>query len=68
MMSKGMLVWDSVLAGLQVLAGASAVFDWVDPRWVGLAVVVVAAIQAATATYKRGLGVPAADKAPRHEL
>ena len=67
-MSKGMLVWDSTLAGLQVLAGASAVFDWVDPRWLGLGVVVVAAAQVATATYKRGLGVPTVEKAPRHEL
>ena len=57
--SRPLLVWQSMLAGAQVLSGAAALSDVIGERWWGLAVVGIAAMQAATAYYVHGLGQPA---------
>lgn len=62
-MGRGMLAWEATLVGLQAVAGASVLLEWLPQRWVGLAVVVVGAAQLATAFYKRGLVTPAPDAA-----
>lgn len=58
-MTKPMLLWQSILVALQVVFGASAATDsilieFMGERWVGLLVLVTAALQAATAFYQRG--------------
>lgn len=58
-MTKMMLLWQSVLVALQMIFGASAtsnsvLAEFIDERWIGLMVVVVGALQAATVFYQRG--------------
>lgn len=66
-MSKAMLVWQSVLVGLQVLAGGAILGEFAESRWVGLGVLVVGALQAATAYFQRGLGPdPSIPRPARH--
>jgi len=55
-MSKPMLLWQSVLVGMQVLAGGAILGEFAETRWVGLGVLVVGALQAATTYFQRGLG------------
>jgi hypothetical protein len=56
-MSKGMLLWQSILVGLQVLAGGAILGEFAASRWVGLGVLTVGAAQAATTYFQRGLGL-----------
>ena len=51
-----MLLWQSVLVGMQVLAGGAILGEFAETRWVGLGVLVVGALQAATTYFQRGLG------------
>lgn len=51
--SKPVLLWSSVLAGLQVFSGGAVLSDLFDPRWVGLMVLAVASLQAGTLFYQR---------------
>lgn len=53
-----MLIIKSVLAGVQVVAGAAGLADVVGERWAGLVVLVVGAAQVAMATYEHGLMTP----------
>lgn len=55
MNSKPLLIWQSVLAGLQVIAGGTALADLVNERWAGLFVLIVGAAQVGTATFVHGL-------------
>lgn len=48
-----MRLWTSILAGLQVLSGGTVLLELWDSRYVGLFVLVVAAMQAATVMYMR---------------
>lgn len=57
-MSKAMLIWVSILAGLQMLSGAAVLTDLVGIKFGGIFVVVVGALQVATATYQKGLVTP----------
>lgn len=52
---RGLLIWQSVLAGLQVIAGTSGLADLIPGKWVALFVILVAAIQVGTATFVHGL-------------
>lgn len=58
MRSKTLLAWQSVLAGLQVMAGAAAMADVLGERWFGLFVVGLGALQVGTATWVHGLVTP----------
>jgi hypothetical protein len=61
-MSKRFLMWQSVMAGIQVLSGAGALTGVLGERWAGLFVVLVAACQAGTMVYQHGLMTPVPDK------
>lgn len=52
-----MLLWQSILVGLQIMAGGAVLGEFVDGRWVGLLVLSVGALQGATAYFQRGLGI-----------
>lgn len=54
-----MLLWQSILAGLQVVAGSSVLLELLEARWVGLFSLMVAGAQVATTFYLRGLSLPA---------
>lgn len=58
MKDKRMLILKSVLAGVQVVAGAAGLADVVGEKWAGLVVLVVGAAQVAIATYEHGLLTP----------
>jgi hypothetical protein len=56
MQNKTLLMWQSVLAGLQVIAGASTLGDlFPQAKWTGLFVLIVAAFQVGLATWTQGL-------------
>ena len=57
-MNRALLIWVSTLAGLQMLSGAAALTDLVGHQAAGAFVLIVAAAQAATATYQHGLMTP----------
>lgn len=48
-----MRVWTSILAGLQVMSGGTVLLELWDSKYVGLFVLVVAALQAGTVMYMR---------------
>lgn len=48
----------SILAGLQVMSGGTVLLELWDSRYVGLFVLVVAAMQAGTVMYMRAPGDP----------
>jgi hypothetical protein len=56
-MSRGMLLWQSVLVGVQIMAGGAVLGDFIAGRWIGLLVLTVGALQAATTYFQRGLGI-----------
>lgn len=62
--NKGLLLWQSIMAGAQVLAGVAALSDMVGKQAAGLVVVSVAVLQAATATYVHGLATPTPPSPP----
>lgn len=47
-----MRLWLSVLAGLQVVSGGTVLLELMEAKWVGLFVLVVAALQAGTIVYQ----------------
>jgi len=57
-MNRALLIWVSLLAGLQMLAGAAAVADVIGAQYAGAFALLVGAAQVATATYQRGLMTP----------
>lgn len=58
-----MRLWTSILAGLQVLSGGTVLLELWDSRYVGLFVLVVAAMQAGTVMYMKG-SQPGLTRAP----
>lgn len=54
-----MLLWQSILVGLQMMAGGAVLGEFIEGRWIGLCVLAVGALQAATTFYLRGLGTEA---------
>lgn len=54
----GFLLWEAILATLQLTAGAALLADFVGPQWAGAAALVVGALQGGTAVYKKGLVTP----------
>lgn len=52
-----MLLWQSILMGIQILAGGVVLGEFIDGRWVGLLVLSVGALQGATTYFQRGLGI-----------
>jgi hypothetical protein len=61
MKSEPVLIWSAVLVTLQVLTGGAALADVVGDKTAGLAILVVAALQAGTAFYVRGQVTPVED-------
>lgn len=57
-MNRALLIWVSLLAGAQMLAGAAAMAELVGPKYAGVFALVVGAAQVATVTYQRGLTTP----------
>lgn len=57
-MSKAILVWQSIMAGLQVLAGIATLGDLIGMKAAGFIIIAVAVLQAATATYVHGVATP----------
>lgn len=54
---NGMLVWQSTLVGLQVLSGGAILGEVFPDNAVGLFILAVASVQAATAFYQRNQAV-----------
>jgi hypothetical protein len=52
-MKNALLVWSSILVGLQILAGGAVLGDVVGPQTAGLFVLIVAALQGATRFYEQ---------------
>lgn len=63
-----MRLWTSILAGLQILSGGTILMDFMEPRWVGLLVLVVAALQGGTIVYTKADGVPDHVYHPEHAV
>lgn len=63
MKSRPVLIGNSVLAGLQVLAGAAALSDAIGDTTFGLFAIGVAAVQVGFNTYVQGVVTPTADVA-----
>lgn len=57
-MRKALLVWQSALAALQVIAGGSAAAGYVPEKYWGLFVLAVGALQVGTANFVHGLVSP----------
>lgn len=51
-----MLLWQSALVGLQIMSGGAVLGEFIEGRWIGLLVLSVGALQAATTYFQRGLG------------
>lgn len=47
-----MRLWLAILAGLQVVSGGTVLLELMEAKWVGLLVLVVAALQAGTIVYQ----------------
>ena len=56
--SKSLLAVKSILAGIQVVAGAAGLADLLGERWAGLVVLIVGAAQVGMATWEHGLMTP----------
>lgn len=63
MKNRGVVIFGSVLAGLQFLAGAAALGDIVGKTTFALFVIVVGAVQVGWAAYQQGVVVPQGDVA-----
>ena len=65
---NAMLIWQSILVGLQVLSGGAILGDVFPAAWVGLLILAVSAAQAGTTFYIHGQGKPAEmDGEPRND-
>jgi len=53
-----LLIWSSILVTLQMVTGGAALGDFIGERTAGLCILIVAALQAGTAFYIRGLVTP----------
>jgi len=53
-MKNPLLIWSSILVGLQILAGGAALGDVVGLQAAGLFVLIVAALQGGTQFYQAG--------------
>lgn len=60
--SKSLLAVKSILAGIQVVAGAAGLADLLGERWAGLVVLIVGAAQVGMATWEHGLMTPVPDE------
>lgn len=56
--NEPLLLWSSILVGLQVVTAGAALADLVGVQVAGLAILVVAALQASTQFYIRGQVTP----------
>ena len=65
-MTKGLLLWQSGMAGLQVLSGAAGVAGIIGEKPAGLLALAVGALQAATITYVHGVDTPTPVREERH--
>lgn len=54
-MSRLMLLWQSALVALQIMSGGAVLGEFIEGRWIGLLVLTVGALQAATTYFLRGL-------------
>lgn len=61
--SRPVLITFSILAGLQVLTNATGLSDVVDPKWVFLIGILVAAVQTGMTFYVQNQVVPLQDTA-----
>jgi hypothetical protein len=57
-MNRALLIWVSVLAALQMIAGAAALSDLVGAPYAGAFAILVGAAQVGTVTYQKGLQTP----------
>lgn len=53
-MKNPLLIWSSILVGLQILAGGAVLGDVVGPIAAGMFVLIVAALQGGTQFYQAG--------------
>lgn len=58
MKNEPLLIWSSILVGLQILTAGAALSDVIGLKATGLAVLVVAALQGGTQFYIRGKVTP----------
>lgn len=58
MKNEPLLIWSSILVGLQVLTAGAALADVVGKDTAAFCVLIVAALQAATSFYVRGRVTP----------
>lgn len=58
MKREPVVIWASILVGLQVLTGGAALADAIGEATAGLAILAVAALQAGTQFYIRGQVTP----------
>lgn len=56
--SKPLLIWSSILVGLQVLTGGAALSDTIGVQAAGMMILAVGALQAGTQFYVNGKVVP----------
>lgn len=52
-MSRTIALWQSALIALQMISGGAVLGEFVEQRWIGLFVLVVGALQGATAFFLR---------------
>ena len=50
-----MLWWQSILVALQFVSGGAVLGEFIEGRWIGLLILTVGALQAATTYFQRGL-------------
>jgi hypothetical protein len=62
--NRGLLMWVSILAGLQMLSGGAVMIDLVGDKYAGVCVLLVGALQVATVTYQKGLNTPTPEQPP----
>lgn len=58
MKREPLVIWASILVGLQILTGGAALTDAIGESTAGLAILAVAALQGATQFYIRGQVTP----------
>jgi len=63
-----MRLWTAMLAFLQILSGGAILTDLIGPKWVGLFVLVVAALQGATIAYMKTELPSDLDYRPEHAM
>lgn len=65
--NKNLVIWLSIVAGLQALVASTGLAEVLPDRYVGLLTAVVAALNAGTAAYVAG-GRPLSDSTSSHRV